>query len=213
MEVQLGHRVLAMPLDRVRADPQQIADFPAGSPFGNQPHDLPLPIRERFDAFGLLVRADLIEILAEQPLVERAVQVNLPLGHRSHGHEQFVGQRALEDESGSARLDALEEIAFVLEHGEGQDADVGKFRLNVPRGLQSSRAGHGNIHDNDLGAEFAGLFNRFLSIGRLAHHFHIRLPLQERADAGPDKGMVLGQENANSSHHDNPMREEWEPPA
>ncbi len=65
----------------------------------------------------------------------------------------------------------------------------------------SPHVGHRNIEDGHVGLVFDGEANSFAARARLSHHFHVGLTVDQRAKPVTQNGMVVGDENAQSSHH------------
>jgi hypothetical protein len=64
------------------------------------------------------------------------------------------------------------------------------------RGLDAVQVGHADIHQDDIRGEPFGQGDRLGAVGGLAHHLHARLTFQDQPEAGPDRLLVIGDEDA-----------------
>src|SRR5437667_12798234 len=55
---------------------------------------------------------------------------------------------------------------------------------------------HAEIHEDDVGAKFAILLERFLTVRRLSDHLEVRFGREESDHTGPDAGMVVDGEDS-----------------
>jgi len=89
---------------------------------------------------------------------------NLP-AHQPRKHfKKPIGFFCLEQIADSPASDRFEQILVVFRHGKNYNLDSGLFRLNETGGGQTIKTGHLNIHEDYLGFQGAGLFNRLKSV-------------------------------------------------
>ena len=86
--------------------------------------------------------------------------------------------------------------------GENEDFDGGGGAfLDALNGVHAVEERHGEVEDDDVGDEFVSEDNGLLAIGGFADDFDVRFGSEEGAEALPDDGVIIGDEN--SDHNQN----------
>ncbi len=57
--------------------------------------------------------------------------------------------------------------------------------------LRTTKAGHADVHEDDVGAQFASLFDGIAGIGGFTHHFEIGFAFQKAANALPEQRVII----------------------
>ncbi|MHC2777961.1 hypothetical protein ACVIM7_007469 [Bradyrhizobium liaoningense] len=108
---------------------------------------------------------------------------------------QRLGRAGLGDVTPRTGADRLHGKAGILVHGEDEDPCRLVPLSDPPDGLDAADAGHGEVHDDEVGrlgfVETIGL----LTIGCLGDDAQAWLLLEHRAVALADDGMVVHQQN------------------
>jgi hypothetical protein len=66
-------------------------------------------------------------------------------------------------------------------------------RGEVSGGLYAVHAGHADVHDDDVGCQFAGQFDGFGALTCFAYHFEVWVDGQHHAEAATDQCLVVGE--------------------
>src|SRR5579871_6696152 len=125
-----------------------------------------------------------------QHLRAQVLSAAIDIAHRAH---QLRRRRVLQHIPGRAHFQALQQVVFVLIHGQIEDLGLRAVLLDVPRGLERRQPGHADVHQHHVGAQIARLLHRVTRVGRLAYHFEIALALQQTAHSLPEQRMIVNQ--------------------
>ena len=80
---------------------------------------------------------------------------------------------------------------------------------HLQSGFQAAQAGHGDVHQHDVGLELHGLVQRLQAVPGLTHYLNILVHAQESAQPIPEHDVVIRYEDANLSHrYHSPLPEE-----
>jgi hypothetical protein len=114
-----------------------------------------------------------------------------------HSCGELICWDVFEQESTGARAQGVVYVFVEVERGQYQysrcplavDVD------HLPGGLDAIELGHPDVHQDHIGAEFAGHRHRLTPVGRLADDFDVRLGVQDQAKAGPDQLLVISDQD------------------
>ena len=65
-----------------------------------------------------------------------------------------------------------------------------------PGGLEAVDHRHPDVHQHDVGARAAGGLDRLVAVPGLGHHVQVVLGVQDHPKPGADKGLVVGDQDA-----------------
>jgi hypothetical protein len=113
----------------------------------------------------------------------------------AHGREQLLGGGALEQEAAGSCPDRLEHPGLVVEGGQDQHPRAATLRRQLPGGLHAVQVRHAQVHEDDVGLERPALLDSLPTAPRLGHHPEVGLGLEQQAQAGPQQGVVVHQDD------------------
>ena len=116
--------------------------------------------------------------------------------HRADRSDQVLVGLTLENVSGGARLERLEQIALVVVHGEHQHAGLGEVGADLASGLQAREPGHPHIEDAQVRALLQRLLECLHAVARLGDDLEVRLALEQELDSRSHDAVVVGYEDA-----------------
>ena len=122
---------------------------------------------------------DLLDERLRELRVDHRVAFDRVLGRVDQG----VGRGVLQQVPRDTRLDRFGDGASRLVDGDQDDLGVGSSLSDPPRRLDAVHAGHANVHEHDVGAQFACSFDGFLSAGGFAHDEHGVVRERERGSS------------------------------
>ncbi len=93
----------------------------------------------------------------------------------SNGFDEIVVFRILEQVAAGACAQDLAYVNRIAVHAESEDFCCGEFIANLTSAFDAVEFGHGDVHDDNVGAEFADFFDRFAPGSGFADDFHIEL--------------------------------------
>ena len=64
----------------------------------------------------------------------------------------------------------------------------------APGRREAVRAGHPDVHQDDVGALGPGQLDGLVAVDRLADHLDVVRGLEQHAEAGPDQRLVVGEQ-------------------
>ena len=102
------------------------------------------------------------------------------------------------EELGDLGAGALHQDAKLWKVVQGQDQNMGFWEplMNRARRLQSVQVWHGHIHDHDVGVQFPGFGNGFISIAGFAANSPACLGFEQRSNRSTNVGLVVDNQNA-----------------
>jgi hypothetical protein len=74
--------------------------------------------------------------------------------------------------------------------------------FELPGGFKAAEAGHADVHQDEIRTNRFSHRDGFIAIAGLAHHFNIGFMGKEVFHPLSEEGMVIGNHNFGSSHHD-----------
>ena len=142
-----------------------------------------------------LITAQTLHIVTQDPFGGSGAQVGLPLRHGVQRQGQLSGRSVFEQVPTGTHLQCLPHILFVLVHGEHQHADCGPLAGNLGSGLQAVEAGHGNVHQHQIGLEPLHHRNHCKTVGGFAHDSDLRHRFEQHTYTGTHQGVVISEHN------------------
>jgi hypothetical protein len=112
--------------------------------------------------------------------------------HRANGGHQVGPGRLLEHVPRHPGLQEPSHVLAVVVLREHQHFGARAVLANLQRGLEPAQAGHGDVHQHQVGVQLAALAHRLTAVGGLAHHLDVFAGRKQRANARPKNGVVVG---------------------
>ncbi len=190
----LVENVGQMSLHRANAYGKPLCNLAIRHPFGSHPEDLQLPLGELIqggmDDTGLLLRlGEAVDHLAGNGRVEH----RLPCIDSLYGLDQFINLHVLEQVAGSPSLQEGEDVLVAIVGGQYQNGDAGGNSLDLPRGLNTIKLWHREVHHNDVWTLFDRPLNGLLPIAGLGDDINALLAVQQLPSTLTNHGVVIGQ--------------------
>ncbi len=104
----------------------------------------------------------------------------------------------LEDDAGAAEFHGLDEFVLIFGGGEHDHFDA---LVELGDGLERGEAvqvGHAEVEQEHVGVEFLNAVEDFAAVVGLAYDVEILLQAEQLAEAIPDDGVVIGDQNSDS---------------
>ncbi len=120
----------------------------------------------------------------------------LALVHCADGLQQFLAQRAFQQEAGGATLDRAQDLRVTLEGSQHDDARVGEVLADCRHRFHAAHFRHGDIHHGHVGAQRVEALDRLAAVGGFAGHFHVGLAGDGFAQAGAQQWVVVDHQDA-----------------
>src|SRR5690606_24938893 len=108
----------------------------------------------------------------------------------------FLGIRRLEHVAVYARFNGCEDIGFVVEGGENQQAGLTASLADPPRHFDSAEIRHPNVEHGNVGLMFPDEGNGLLAVLSLGDDLNARL-FEKALDAASHDLVIVGEEHAN----------------
>src|SRR5262245_17558922 len=128
-------------------------------------------------------------------------QQRAAVGGRPYAEQQFLRRRVLAQEATGPRPQRLVHVLIQVIGGKNDHLSGGATRLAVPRGDDLPGGGqpvqhrHPDVHQHHVGSELAGEPGRLPPVARLPDHLQVRLAVQQRRQARPHQGLVVGDQH------------------
>src|SRR6266508_59681 len=189
-------------LDGLLADRQGVGDLLVGHALGDVVEDLHLARGERGeDGRGLLpIDGQLAEFL-EDPAGDRRLGEDLVVDQvlaqedTPDDRDQVVRTDVLEDEGGGTRLDRIEQGVLVLVDRQDDDPGGRQLALDALGRLDAAGRGQREVHEDDVGRCLDGEVECAAAVVGLTGDLEVGLLLEDVADADPEQGMVVDDED------------------
>lgn len=109
----------------------------------------------------------------------------------------------LDEESARACPQRLIDVLVEVEGGQ-HDHTRRRFRAvqDSTRGLETVKAWHTDVHENDVRLDLSRPFHRFEPVGGLTNHLQVVLGLKDHAESGADEPLVVSEKDPDG--HDRP---------
>lgn len=190
-----------LPFDRALADVEGCADVGVGQPSRDQPEHLQITFRERVQ-YLLFRRRDARRLpreLVQDPPGHRRVQCRLPLGDLTHGAQQLLRGRVLEEESADAGLYGLVHVLVRAERREDQHPWGPRQRPDLPGRRQPVHPRHPDVDQRHVRAELPCGVHGAPPVPGLGDDVQIVTGLDDVAQPAPYDLAVVGDQDMD--HH------------
>jgi hypothetical protein len=117
-------------------------------------------------------------------------------GDALDGGDQIDGDVGFGDEGAGVHFDglALDDRGFVL--GDEDDFGVGNRAANQARSVQPIHVGHGDVHEDNVGAKLFGFFDALEAVSGFADDLEIRARAEQCSDTAADKFVVVNDQDS-----------------
>ena len=193
VDVELVHEMLAVLLDGLDADAERRRHLLVGRALGDELQHLGLARGEPggvgLDHAVAVARSTgwIAKAFGDRRAEKCAALGDFPdrLG------ENFRGRLLFKKPGHAGRAHALD-VGFVAVGGQDDDFRGGIFHQNLPRRLKAVEHRHGDVHEDDVGAQRLRQLHRFAAVARLADDLEAAVGVEQRAQALTDDGVILG---------------------
>ncbi len=118
-------------------------------------------------------------------------EVGFSCGNGVKSGFEFVGQ-IFQQITGYTSADGFLNVAGMSVEREDNDANFRKTFANVGGSGQAIHAGHGDVHENDVGVMTFDFAEDFLAVGGFGEEFNMREQPEQRPNSGAHRRMVFG---------------------
>ena len=202
---ELVEDVRAVAVDGLLADHERVGDLPGAVALGDQLDDLLLARRERVLADRLLV-ASLTQVVADQVGHRARIDERLAPHRRPASLDQVPVDDGLQHVPRRACLQRLVEIPLVVVHRQDQRAQLRPPPAQLGDRLQPGHPRHRDVDDREIDVRIRAELDRLGAVTGLGHHLEIGLGIEHQAQAAPDDGVVVDQEDAGLEWGHEPVR-------
>ncbi len=150
---------------------------------------------------------ELAEVIFEQQPRGGRIEKGAAFGDGADGVHQLGVDGRFKHITSRAGLEHRKEVTLLGVDGEDEDLTAGKLGADATRGLQPVHFRHGDVHDNDVGAESLGLFDGFQSIAGLAYDLDVGLVFDERGKADAHHHVIVYKQDADGGHGSPPCQD------
>ena len=112
------------------------------------------------------------EEVVDDALADDGTEVGVPLGHGLERQAKFLGGGVLDQVTGSAALEGLDDIFLIGVHGKDQDLHVREIARDAGRDVQSIEAFHGHVDNGDVRIVFLDEVEGFAAIAGFGDDLH-----------------------------------------
>src|SRR5256885_7470272 len=180
--------------DRRIADPETGRDFTVSHPGAHQLQHLSLA-RAQAAAHVLAIPAP-----ADEPGDHRRRDETATLGHLANGCNYLRSRARLLEVGAGACLDGGELRVLTRIAAQKHEPDLRKTPPHRERRVPPGAVVEVEIHHDNIWRQMPGQFRRLGDRGGFAHHFHVRLAVEQHAEALRDKLVVF-----DDDHPDAPL--------
>jgi hypothetical protein len=104
----------------------------------------------------------------------------------------------LDQKAAGTPAQRLEDVLIQLERRQDDDLRLGQAGVSddLAGGGQAVEHGHADVHQHDVGAFPLGEQDGLFAVTGLADHLDVGLGVEQRAESGTDKCLIIGQQYA-----------------
>src|SRR5438105_7185699 len=176
-------------LDRGLAHMEALGDLGVAESARQFLQHLALPLCEGVQLLWLTYRRfRALGELFDQALRHRRSQERLARRDDANRLDQVVGARGLEQKARCTRGQRVEDVFVQL---EGREDDDARHAHDFARRRDAIDFRHADVHQDYFGALAADQVDRLLTVGGFAHDLHVRLRLDDQAEAGAHHRLVV----------------------
>jgi hypothetical protein len=122
-------------------------------------------------------------------------------GHGTDPGEEFFHAGVLAKEPAGPGMQSPSDVLIRFEGGADEDPGLGQRRVAADRGRrgQAVRAGHANVHEDDVGVVDAGELHGFLPVAGFTDDLRVVAGVDQRPEGGSYQGLVVGEQDAEAA--------------
>lgn len=186
MEVQFFHDAAAVGVDGVDGQVEGRRDFFVRFAFGDHLQDFALAGTEEIEGVG-----DVFAVVGEDRIRDGGTEIAFASGDGADGGEEIDVDGVLEEVAAGAGAEDFADVDRIFVHAEGEDAGLRVLLHDAAGGFDAVEFGHGDIHDNHVGLQFAAHRYGVAAVAGFANNFHVGLGAEDHAEALADDGVVI----------------------
>jgi hypothetical protein len=166
--LELGEHVGYVVAHRLVGQVQPPGDVEVAAPVRDQLQDLDLPVGELGERPGRAAARGCRGEEGQRPGGDPGAEDDVTCRDRLDGPDDLVPFGALDQVAASSGPHRGEQRLVVVEHGEHQDGGAWAAGGDLAGGLDAAGAGHVQVHQHDVGAEFARRRHRGRAVAGLS---------------------------------------------
>src|SRR5919107_791801 len=194
--VELGHGPVDVGLGGHRADHHAVGDLGVGQALGDQGDGLAFAVGQLLQPGDGAGGERLGDVPVDQLAGDRRCKQGVATGGNAYGVQEVFRLDVLDEESGRAGAQRVEDV--LVQAVVGQDHDVhpgqGRVRGDAPGRLDAVDDRHLNVEERDVGQVFFGQVQALAAVGGLGHHLNVVLDLKEGAESAAEQRLVVDQQ-------------------
>jgi len=200
VEIEFEHDVGAMGFGGVDADVEEVGYFLVAFAFGEELKDFAFAGSEA----GARGSGGIGRIGNVGGFGNADGEIRLVLAEGLEGVEEDAVGVILEDVAVSAGFDDLLNEVVGLVHGENEDFGGGRSFADLASCFHAVEERHADVEDGDVRFVFGGFFDGVAAVDSFGANFPAAAGLDERAQAGADDGVIVGDEDVKRVHAELP---------
>jgi hypothetical protein len=110
--------------------------------------------------------------------------------------DELLRRGVLEQEAARAGAQPVVDVLVEIDGREDEDARGGFHRREAPGRLEPVDVGHPDVHQRDVGCKAPDGGDGLLAVGSFVEVLDVRLLVEQRAKAGPDHRLIVGDDDA-----------------
>jgi hypothetical protein len=114
--------------------------------------------------------------------------------------DQVTGEIGLAAKGACAYLCGLAENDFGIVLAYEDDVDSGALAAKDARSVEAVHAGHGDVHEDEVGVRSTGKVDRLLAVASFAADFPSGVAGEHSGDQVANAGVVIDQKNSGLGH-------------
>src|SRR5262245_40796981 len=200
VDVESIHQLSAVGFDGLDAQLELSSDVLRRAAFGDELEHLAMAGCEPTQRIGLDLARRASPIVGHEVLRDRRTQIRLAARHGQDAELQLSEVGIFEQVAGGACLERRERVLLAGVHGQDDHGGGGVLLDDATGRLEPVQPGHGDVHEDEPWPQLVDQLDDLVTVLGLADHFDAGDAGEERADAGADERMVVGQHDADRCH-------------
>src|ERR687892_1243828 len=193
--VELSHGPVDVGFRGHRADHHAVGDLVVGQALRDQGDGLAFAVGQLFQPRVGAGGERLGDVPVDQLAGDRRCQQGVATGGDADGVQEVFRLDVLDEESGRAGAQRVEDVLVQAIVGQDHDVHPGQGRVggDAPGRLDAVHDRHLNVDERNVGQVFFGQVQALAAVGGLGHHLDVVLDLEEGAESAAKERLVVDQ--------------------